>query len=264
MKYFIDFQFLEADVPVRFAGLNVPKRLIKPNNTIQPISLGIVSENGSQYYAIFKDFNLSEAWSRYQLDSGSLKDIVVNRNYWLRNNVLKPIFKECVEKDSHWTNKETTLGNWDFTCKNFKYFLNKYGKTNKQIAEEIIGFVTPTNEPHFCVDLNGKKDITYQANKRGGTLPEFYGYHCDYEWVAFCWLFGMMNDLPEGFPKYCIDLKQMFDLKEQDLNNKSAANSVVWNFKDSEDYPKPTNEHHALSDALWNYKLYEFLKTLEN
>ena len=27
-------------------------------------------------------------------------------------------------------------------------------------------------------------------------------------------------------------------------------------------YPKQTNEHHALSDARWNYELYKFLNTL--
>jgi hypothetical protein len=41
--------------------------------------------------------------------------------------------------------------------------------------------------------------------------PEFWGYYADYDWVAFCWLFGAMIDLPKGWPMYCRDLKQRAD-----------------------------------------------------
>jgi hypothetical protein len=76
MKYFIDFEFLEGDVPVKIFGLNVPKWLIKPNNTIQPISVGICSSDGREYYAISKDFNLKEAWNKYDLKESSVKDLI--------------------------------------------------------------------------------------------------------------------------------------------------------------------------------------------
>ena len=39
--------------------------------------------------------------------------------------------------------------------------------------------------------------------------PIFYGYYADYDWVIFCWIFGKMIDLPEGFPMYCNDIKQL-------------------------------------------------------
>ena len=65
MKYFMDFEFLEGYIPVKIFGLNIPKCLIKPNNTIQPISIGLVSSDNREYYAISKDFNLKEAWNRY-------------------------------------------------------------------------------------------------------------------------------------------------------------------------------------------------------
>lgn len=45
----------------------------------------------------------------------------------------------------------------------------------------------------------------------GGSPPEFWGYYADYDWVAFCWLFGAMIDLPKGWPMYCRDLKQVAD-----------------------------------------------------
>ena len=72
--------------------------------------------------------------------------------------------------------------------------------------------------------------------------PEFWAYYADYDWVAICQLFGKMIDLPDHWPKYCLDLKQL----SVDL--------------DSPPHPdKPTNEHDALVDARWNRELYTYL-----
>ncbi len=38
---------------------------------------------------------------------------------------------------------------------------------------------------------------------------QFWGYYSDYDWVAFCQLFGSMVDLPKGYPMFCMDLKQL-------------------------------------------------------
>ena len=105
MKYFIDFEFLEGNVPCQIKGFNIPKWLIKPNNTIQPISVGICSSDGREYYAISKDFNLKEAWNRYDIkqewysineSTQSTRDVKV---YWIKENVLKPIWEELHLKD---------------------------------------------------------------------------------------------------------------------------------------------------------------------
>jgi hypothetical protein len=72
--------------------------------------------------------------------------------------------------------------------------------------------------------------------------PEFWGYFADYDWVAFCQLFGTMMQLPKGYPMYCRDLKQWAD---------QLGNVRI---------PKPEVEiHHALADALWCKEAYEFL-----
>ena len=59
MKYFIDTEFLEGTQKESF-----PTSLFRKNTppTIDLISIGIVDENGREYYAISKDFNLKEAW----------------------------------------------------------------------------------------------------------------------------------------------------------------------------------------------------------
>lgn len=65
----------------------------------------------------------------------------------------------------------------------------------------------------------------------------------DYDWVAFCWLFGSMMELPKGWPMYCRDIKQWADgLGNPDLPEQSGT------------------EHHALADARWNREAWEFLR----
>jgi hypothetical protein len=72
--------------------------------------------------------------------------------------------------------------------------------------------------------------------------PEFWAYYADYDWVALCQLFGRMIDLPEHFPKFCMDLKQL---------SRSLGSP--------EHPPQGAGEHDALADALWNRELHEFL-----
>jgi hypothetical protein len=268
MKYFINFKFLEGNVPLKIMGINIPKWLIKPNNTIQPISISIVAEDGREYYAISKDFNLKEAWNRFDIKRTKTGNNPY-KDYWLRENVLKPIMVELQVR----YNKETgqTKNGWQF--KDFKYLINKYGKTNKQIAKEVKEFCT-----HHC-------SITSTSNVKnwGKNLPpEFYAYYADYDWVCFCWLFGKVVDLPTGFPMYCKDLKQMLDEKVSNMEFKRQYGGNIDNFKmvkgssnlpmflnlvkgeglKNETYPKQTNEHNALNDAKWNLELYKFLQKL--
>lgn len=77
----------------------------------------------------------------------------------------------------------------------------------------------------------------------GEDKPEFWGYYADYDWVAFCWVFGRMIDLPRHFPMYCRDLKQWLD----EIGNPRIPF-------------KPDEEHNALSDARWNRLVYNWLK----
>lgn len=87
----------------------------------------------------------------------------------------------------------------------------KYSKTRKQIKEDILNFIIIKPE------------------------PEFWAYYADYDWVAFCQLFGRMIDLPKGFPMYCNDFKQVLhfgNIKKESLLTTNAQ------------------EHNALADAF--------------
>lgn len=98
------------------------------------------------------------------------------------------------------------------------------------------------------------KEIAWEVKKFLGEKPEIYAYYADYDWVAFCQLFGTMMDLPDGYPMYCRDLKQTLD--EYAEQHRVALDSL----KQHPAYPKQDNEHNALDDAKWNRELYLFLQ----
>lgn len=164
MKFFFDTEFIERG----------------PQYPIELISIGVVAEDGREYYAISTEFNPAHA------------------SPWVVVNVL-----------SHLTGSSKTL---------------------KEIRRDLI---------EFC-----------------GEKPVFWSYYCDYDWVVLCQIFGTMMDLPEGWPMFCMDLKQLAV---------SEGNPIL------PDLPDAT-EHHALSDAreikyrydwlMGNTREARFLKTL--
>ena len=244
MKYFIDTEFLEGIQDKTIFGIKCGKT--KP--TIDLISIGIVAEDGREYYAVSKDFNLKEAWNRWQtrISQGDRNNIEP-KEYWVRENVLKSIFNEWNKYGYH-----------DFTYGDMKYCIKCIGKTNKQIIEEIKEFIYSNGD----ISMHRKFDAVHiQVNK---VKPEFYGYYAGYDWVVFCWLFGKMIDLPKGFPMYCRDLKQMLDEKTENKEVINIGNIGVYSYKIKTHpyYPEQKNEHNALEDARWNKKLYEFLNML--
>jgi len=161
-------------------------------------------------------------------------------NTWLRDNVIPGLFTE--------TNPQT--------LEEFNTAVETYGKSKLVISEEVKTFVY-------------NKTV---ANPEGNVDINFYGYYCDYDWVVFCWLFGRMIDLPEYFPMYCRDLKQLLDEVSNIFKSKILDK---FNMTDSYDfdnisfmtlfnnYPKLNNEHNALNDAKWNRKLHTFIENID-
>jgi len=79
-----------------------------------------------------------------------------------------------------------------------------------------------------------------------GDNPEFWAYYADYDWVVLCQLFGTMMDLPEGWPMYCRDIKQLCD---------SIGNPQL--------PEQGEGEHCALNDAMWNMEAFDFCNALD-
>ena len=124
MRYFLDTEFIESG----------------PYHPVQLISIGIVAEDGREFYAQSSEFDASMA------------------SDWVKQNVL-------AQMDPR----------------------GEYSSL-KEIGTKIRQFI-------------------------GADKPEFWGYYADYDWVVFAQIFGSMMNLPDGFPMYCRDIKQLCDDK---------------------------------------------------
>lgn len=215
MKYFIDTEFIEGFHKPLFG---------KRRHFIDLISIGIVSEDGREYYAISNEYRYKDA------------------DKWVQDNVILPMYIDRVHGDAR--------NRWDV-----HNFHHAFGKSNEQIANDIQS---------FCLDYQSKDNGDGSITITIPGSPEFYAYYADYDWVVFCSLFGRMIDLPKEFPMYCKDLKQIQDEKAlsyrytEDMYNDEKLKAI----KKFKNYPPQENEHSAIDDARWNKKLYYFLQTI--
>lgn len=260
MRYFIDTEFIEGfKKPIPW--LPTIGKFNKPYHSIQLISIGIVAEDGRSYYAISNEYRYKDA------------------SEWVKMNVILPMYLHNVHGDKR---NHMTVDTFH------KYIPN--GKSNKQIAKEIIDFVNPRvsfkaakegiicfshmEDPSYWIEEHSgiPNDSSYEPKHRLFTeppkwiaQPTFYGYYSDYDWVVFCSLFGTMMDLPKGFPMYCIDLKQTLDEKAEKYSNARhvSKDQILKELKSSSSYPKQSNEHNALDDAKWNLALFNFLNKIK-
>jgi len=210
MKYFLDTEFIEGFHKPLFG---------KKRHFIDLISIGIVCEDGREYYAISNEFRTKDA------------------DDWVKKNVISKLDSKNTFRSGLITPTMRMAG--------------PVWKSNEQIRKDLLTFFGCWRDQLFWRAPEG---------------IEVYGYYADYDWVLFCSLFGRMIDLPKGFPMYCIDIKQELDNKAKDKKKEWGANAthfdMVNHIKTLATYPKQQDEHNALSDAKWNYKLYKFIQTL--
>jgi len=120
-------------------------------------------------------------------------------------------------------------------------------------AECDHDLASPWVKENVLVHLQGgrfdwsRREIAAAIVAFAGEKPEFWAYYADYDWVVLCQLFGTMMQLPEGWPMYCRDVKQLCD---------SIGNPKL--------PEQSTTEHHALADAKWTKEAWEFLCNLQN
>jgi len=257
MKFFLDTEFIEGfKKPISW--LPTIDNFNKPYHSIQLISIGLVCEDGREYYAISNEFKISDA------------------SKWVWDNVLHGIYKELLSKENY-----ARTYHWDlvepFNKKTLATLIKWHGKSNAQIANEILNFVHGyTTEFGFDTGGTYVQDANYWNLLRKtepASPPVFYANYADYDWVLFCSLFGNMMDLPKGFPMYCRDLKQMLDEKQEATQNVQRIGWVevkrrnlntedAFDIKMMSHFPQQTNEHNALSDAKFNLELYNFIQKL--
>lgn len=77
-----------------------------------------------------------------------------------------------------------------------------------------------------------------------GEKHEAWAYYADYDWVAFCSMWGRMVDTPEQFPMLCRDVMQL--ALDAGLDRSALPKDDLY-------------EHHALVDARWTKRAYDQL-----
>lgn len=110
-------------------------------------------------------------------------------------------------------------------------------------------FVLKNVRPHLRGPIKSKLTIAREIREFVGEKPEFWAYFADYDWVLLCQLYGAMVQLPEGWPYYCRDVKQLMD--------------HLGVSKEQLDVENP-QEHDALADAVWNLRAHDVLTRMAN
>jgi hypothetical protein len=214
MRYYFDTEFIED------------------GEIIDLISIGIVTEDGREYYAVNRDCNFSKA------------------SDWVLDNVLQPI-----GLDRSGFNRNPGDASVSANYKN-SY---AHSKSKKLIRSDIAGFcgcMTITT-----MQVTGNRWIPFLENykttdrfelDKNMPAPELWGNYCAYDFVVFSQLMSMfgrnthnpMSDCyPKGLPWYANDL-------QQDANRLGV---------DLYEAVPHENEHHALTDAKWNKQAHEYL-----
>lgn len=234
MKYFIDFEFIE--------GFHKPF-LGKKRHFIDMISVGILCDDGREYYAISTDFNPKDA------------------DEWVKKNVIAKLPARRVDfYDSPRARQEALL--W---------------KSNKRIISDLLSFFGCGYEDGNWHAPEGVEVYGYYADYDWVLLSSLFGRMIDLPtgFPMYCRdlkqtldeKVGSLNELAittmlvnQATDKWVVTgplPKQIMDLSDWTFGTKLEF------VKNHPNYPKLTNEHDALSDAKWIYELYKFLQTLK-
>lgn len=143
---------------------------IEDGRTIDLISIGMVREDGAEYYAVSSEFNL--------------KRLV--KHDWLMANVWPSLPQ--IRGDRRMDILATARPRWLVSSARQTRRLFDYEhpavKPRERIAEEVSAFIL------------GQAD------------PQLWAWYGAYDHVALAQLFGQMIDLPMGVPMHTNDLKQ--------------------------------------------------------
>jgi hypothetical protein len=119
-----------------------------------------------------------------------------------------------------------------------------YAESSEVDWSKASDWTLETVRPQLSGETLSRLDISYALRRftDGDAHPIFWGYFPSYDWVAFTWLFGNMDELPFHYPQLCLDVKQWaLQLGDPELPHQVGK------------------RHHALADARWTKLAWEFL-----
>jgi hypothetical protein len=141
---------------------------IEDGRTIDLISIGLVAEDGREYYAVASD----APWDR------------IRKHDWLVRNVVPPLP----------VTGRKSLESY------IAHAPNSYPKPSIDFVE--VDLKDSRVKPHWVI-ANEVRDFILAVDK-----PELWAWYAAYDHVALCQLWGTMMSLPEGVPMWTNDLKQ--------------------------------------------------------
>ncbi len=240
MKYFIGTTSCRLNKYKKVFGIKLPKWLSKPDIEEKIISLSILGDDGRQYYAISKEFDLKEAWNLYIINDGI-------KEYFYRENVLKELFNHLCYLD-RWDDRHRV-----FTYNNLRWLLDKYSIGEMDV---ILGVSEFTGYGEYLETQNG--------TKKNGLSFEIYYYKDDFERLLNG--FDFFKRLYNKYNK--VDLYQ--EVKEKELYHKNISPVVdgvshhikISGIESLPNYPKLCYGKDAFHKAQWLKKLHDFLQTI--
>lgn len=224
MKYFIDTEFIEGFHKPLFG---------KKRHFIDLISIGIIAEDGREYYAISNEFNPKDA------------------SPWVKENVISKLSPKKV-----WSNKN---GGMDLP--------NRLYKSNDTIARDIVHFVAGEpqnpNGPHSNPEF-----YAYYADYDWVLLCSLFGTMMDLPKGFPMYCRDLKQMLDEKVMIHAIGVNQALKngvnpIPEEHIKPiNTQFEELLSMYKEDKEYPRQKNEHDALSDAKWNYELYKFIQKI--
>jgi hypothetical protein len=154
MRYFYDTEFIED------------------GRTIDLISIGIVAEDGREYYAVNSDMPVDR----------------IERHVWLMFNVVPSL-----------PVTNTTLRQIETRRKHGE---NVYPKPGMDLYLDTKSTLL---RPHWLIANEVREFLLADDN------PELWAWYAAYDHVALCQLWGSMVGLPDGLPMHTNDIKQECD-----------------------------------------------------
>jgi hypothetical protein len=107
----------------------------------------------------------------------------------------------------------------------------------------------PWVQANVLRQINAGEGISREKIKEGlleflkdDPSPIFWAWYGAYDWVALSQLFGRMLDVPNNWPHFVMDVKQL------------AIGRGILGIPAQE-----TMKHHALNDAVWTKECYEYI-----
>ncbi len=91
------------------------------------------------------------------------------------------------------------------------------------LATNVAPSLTQDNRHTYDLWQIGNALIGFMGEK-----PEIWAYYADYDWVALCQIFGTMLELPDGWPMYCRDVKQLCDERGNPRNYVAVSPTAVF------------------------------------